>query len=85
LCKELQKISDHRCRRPDDYLWQQYQRRMKLAHYFTRNPSPTPDQIADAIANLERSEAEEIREREEAVRKLRALQRDERNREVLGL
>jgi hypothetical protein len=58
---------------------------MKLAQYFTRNPSPTPDQIADAIANMERCEAEEIREREEAVRKLRALQRDERNREVLGL
>jgi hypothetical protein len=58
---------------------------MKLAQYFTKDPNPTPEQIADAIVNLERSEAEEIREREEAVRKLRALQRDERKREVLGL
>jgi hypothetical protein len=82
---EYEKISDYEPMGPLDGLYDTYQRRRKLGSFFPQGSNPTPEEIAKALLEIEREEAQAIQGREDLVRQLRARQRDQRNRELLGL
>jgi hypothetical protein len=82
--EEYTRMDEYRHLGPSDPTPDIIQTRRDLHCRFLSNPTPTPDQIAKAILEIQQEKERRIQEREDAVRMIRAKKRDERNRELLG-
>jgi len=60
-------------------------RRRRLLHvHFQDNPTPPPDEIAKILFEYDDNEARRVKERENAMRTIRAKKRDLHNQQILG-
>ena len=80
---EYIRMDNYRHLGPSDPTPDIIQRRRELHCRFI-DKTPTPDQIAKALLELEQEQARSVKEREDVIRMIRAKKRDERNRELLG-
>jgi hypothetical protein len=58
--------------------------RRLLNIHFKDNPTPPPDEIAKILFEYDEDQARRVKERENAMRTIRAKQRDLRNQQILG-
>ena len=82
--KEYDWMDNYRHLGPSDFTPDLIQTRRDLQCQLANNPTPTPDQIAQALLEVQQAKERRIQEREDAIRMIRAKKRDERNRELLG-
>jgi hypothetical protein len=82
--EEYKKMDNYKSLGTTDPIPEIRQRRRILSCHFLNNPTPTPDQIAKALLEIEQEDARQVQEREAAIRIIRAKKRDQRNREILG-
>jgi hypothetical protein len=59
-------------------------RRRLLNVHFKDCPTPPPDEIAKILFEFDENQARRVKEREDAMRTIRAKQRDLRNQQILG-